>query len=194
MLKLPKSLPTGVNYRILKRGNTGHLRYYAYVDFGGHRKHVPSGGWETQREAKEARAAYYKKLIDGYIEPIKMTFQEFMETVYLPDYANTKLSYKTRRKKIGVLKNYLYPEIGHIRLKSLGDTDCSKLYDLQHTYITYGLRYGIPVPDVQDIARHKDYQTTVNVYGHEIKGHLSKSVVAMEKLFVENDVEKAQVK
>ncbi len=35
--------------------------------------------------------------------------------------------------------------------------------------------------------------TSLYVYGHEIKGHLSKSVVAMEKLLVENDIEKAEL-
>ncbi len=375
---MPK-LPTGIYKKKLKNGN----RYEARIDFKGKKYTVPGGLFKTLKEAKEARTTFYKELINGYIEPSKITLKEFIETVYFPDFGNIKLKYNTRIKKISKLKNYIYPTVGDIRLKRFSDNDISRfqrrllskttvkntrkimielrsylnyavkrhlisynpahdidlpevetderivldkeqvvtlmknasvrekaiiglslfrglrtgeifglkwndinfknkplvtayihrqytdgiivervkskksrkvvqlgpilteiiqdwralsifkneygwifegkgpgkplhpatwtnktfkklligndlpvirLHDCRHTYITHGLRAGLPVPDIQDMARHEDFQTTVNIYGHEIKGHLDNSVIALERLFVESDVENVEIK
>lgn len=39
-------------------------------------------------------------------------------------------------------------------------------HTLRHTYITYQIYDGANLVDVKDIARHKSFNTTVNLYGH----------------------------
>ena len=122
-------LPTGIYH---KTDRHGKRRYYGYIDYEGKRYYVPKenekrGGWSTAKKAASARAAYLIKLEKGYIEPSKMTFQEFVETLYIPDYCALRLKVTTREKKINRVRRYALPEIGHIRLKTLSDTDILKL-------------------------------------------------------------------
>jgi hypothetical protein len=94
-------LPTGIYEVKSKHG----IRYYAWVHFRGRRIHVPKGGWKTQREAKEARVAFYNKLLEGYIEPSKMKFRQFTESIYIPDYANNQLNPAPGEKRSATLTN-----------------------------------------------------------------------------------------
>jgi hypothetical protein len=88
------------------------------VDFQGKKKHVPGGGWKTVREAKEACIKFVQELIEGYIEPSKMTFEEHSEQ-YFNNYGKIKLKPHTLSSMISRMNRYIYPVIDHIHLKDL---------------------------------------------------------------------------
>jgi site-specific recombinase XerD len=45
-----------------------------------------------------------------------------------------------------------------------------RIYDLRHTFVSYPLAAGTPASDVQKIAGHASFSTTVDIYGHLMAG------------------------
>jgi len=51
-----------------------------------------------------------------------------------------------------------------------------RFHDLRHTFVSVLIGEGIPTADVQRLARHASYQTTIDIYNHLLPGELRKGL------------------
>jgi len=58
-----------------------------------------------------------------------------------------------------------------------------RLHDLRHTFVSYMLSQNVPVKDVQVIAGHADFSTTMDIYGHLMPGAQKEAAKKMDGLF-----------
>ena len=67
-------------------------------------------------------------------------------------------------------------------LLKAGLPETIRLHDLRHTFVSFMLQY-VPPKDVQVIAGHADFSTTMNIYGHLMPGAQQEAAKKMDKLF-----------
>lgn len=51
-----------------------------------------------------------------------------------------------------------------------------RFHDLKHTFVSILIGQGIPTADVQQLARHTSYQTTIDIYRHLLPNQLEKGL------------------
>lgn len=102
---------------VRKKGNRW---YYSFelpkVD--GKRKRIERYGGETQKEALEALNDAIYKFNNGFIEPKKLTYNEYMED-WLENYIKPNRKINTYQRYCQIYKNNIKPYIGHCLLKNL---------------------------------------------------------------------------
>jgi len=57
-------------------------------------------------------------------------------------------------------------------LERAGLPETTRIHDLRHTFVSFLLAQNQPPKDVQVIAGHADFSTTMNIYGHSMLGPL----------------------
>jgi len=58
-----------------------------------------------------------------------------------------------------------------------------RLHDLRHTFVSFMLAQNVPPKDVQVIAGHTSFSTTMDIYGHLMPGAQREAAKKMDKLF-----------
>ena len=58
-----------------------------------------------------------------------------------------------------------------------------RLHDLRHTFVSFMLSQNVPPKDVQVIAGHASFKTTMDIYGHLMPGAQREAADKMDKLF-----------
>ncbi len=57
-----------------------------------------------------------------------------------------------------------------------------RFHDLHHTFVSILIGEGIPTADVQKLARHASYQTTIDIYRHLLPDELEKGLNHLDLL------------
>jgi integrase len=57
-----------------------------------------------------------------------------------------------------------------------------RFHDLRHTFVSILIGEGVPTADVQKLARHASYQTTIDVYRHLLPDELEKGLNRLDLL------------
>jgi integrase len=70
-----------------------------------------------------------------------------------------------------------------------------RFHDLRHTFVSILIGEGIPTADVQKLARHASYQTTIDIYRHLLPEQLEKRVKQLDVMLqsIEETIEKRRV-
>jgi integrase len=68
-------------------------------------------------------------------------------------------------------------------LLKAGLPETIRLHDLRHTFVSFMLAQNVPPKDVQVIAGHADFSTTMDIYGHLMPGAHQEAAKKMDKLF-----------
>jgi integrase len=58
-----------------------------------------------------------------------------------------------------------------------------RIHDLRHTFVSFMLAENVPASDVQKIAGHASFSTTVDIYGHLMSGAHKEAAKKMDRLF-----------
>lgn len=114
--------------------------------------------------------------------------------VALPDFARNVLAVHLSKRK--VQSKYVFctskgtpfgPRnvLRHFKtvLAKAGLPDTIRIHDLRHTFVSYQLAAGTPASEVQKIAGHASFSTTVDIYGHLMAGAHRESAKKMDSLF-----------
>lgn len=80
------------------------------------------------REVELELAKFVAAVSENKVSRSNMTFRQFTDTVWLPDYAERKLKVKTLSRYKEMLDSRIYEAIGHIRLSKLSPTHLNKFY------------------------------------------------------------------
>lgn len=72
-------------------------------------------------------------------------------------------------------------------LKKAGLPPETRIHDLRHFFISWLLAQGQPPKDVQVIAGHADFSTTMDIYGHLMPGANEEAAKRMNSLFKRRD-------
>jgi site-specific recombinase XerD len=72
-----------------------------------------------------------------------------------------------------------------VTLARAGRPATIRTHDLSHRFVSYQLAAGTPASDVQKIAGHASFSTTVEIYGHLMAGAHRESGKKMDALFTE---------
>ena len=69
-----------------------------------------------------------------------------------------------------------------------------RFHDLRHTFVSILIGEGVPTADVQKLARHASYQTTIDIYRHLLPKQLEKRVKQLDVMLqsIEETIEKRQ--
>jgi len=67
-----------------------------------------------------------------------------------------------------------------------------RFHDLKHTFVSILIGLGMPTADVQKLARHASYQTTIDIYRHLLPNQLEKGLrdLDLALLSVDKSVER----
>ena len=67
-----------------------------------------------------------------------------------------------------------------------------RFHDLRHTFVSILIGEGVPTADVQKLARHVPYQTTMDIYRHLLPDQLEKGLTHLDALlqYIEESIEK----
>jgi len=68
-------------------------------------------------------------------------------------------------------------------LRKAGLPETTRIHDLRHTFVSFMLSQNVPPKDLQVIAGHADFSTTMNIYGHLMPGAYHEAAKKMDKLF-----------
>ncbi len=68
-------------------------------------------------------------------------------------------------------------------LKKAGLPENIRIHDLRHTFVSFMLSQNVPPKDVQAIAGHADFSTTMDIYGHLMPGAQKEAAKKMDKMF-----------
>jgi len=68
-------------------------------------------------------------------------------------------------------------------LREAGLPTTIRIHDLRHTFVSYMLSQNVPPKDVQMIAGHADFSTTMDIYGHLMPGAQEAAAKKMDELF-----------
>lgn len=102
---------------IKKRGSTWTIVFYVEVD--GKKKQKWIGGFKTKREAEAALAEYIQKATSGEITLAKdITFADFLQE-WVKNYCEANLAPRTLRRYSEIIRIYLIPRLGNIKLQDL---------------------------------------------------------------------------
>ncbi|QNU66945.1 site-specific integrase [Ruminiclostridium herbifermentans] len=80
------------------------------------------------REVELELAKFVAAVSENKVSRSNMTFRQFTETVWLPDYAERKLKTKTLVRYKEMLDSRIYDALGHIRISKLSPTHLNKFY------------------------------------------------------------------
>ncbi len=69
------------------------------------------------------------------------------------------------------------------KLKEAGLPEETRIHDLRHSFISWLLASGVPPKDVQVIAGHAQFQTTMDIYAHVMPGANREAASKVEKMF-----------
>jgi integrase len=72
-------------------------------------------------------------------------------------------------------------------LKKAGLPQSTRIHDLRHTFVSFLLAQNVPPKDVQVIAGHADFSTTMDVYGHLMPGAQHEAARKMDRMFPGSD-------
>lgn len=67
-----------------------------------------------------------------------------------------------------------------------------RFHDLRHTFASILLALGERMENVQNLMRHSNYSTTMNVYRHLLPNQLETALKSLDALYMEKNVEKAR--
>ena len=70
-------------------------------------------------------------------------------------------------------------------LELAGLPQTTRIHDLGHTFVSFLLSQNVPPKDVQVIAGHADYSTTMNIYGHLMPGAQREAAKKMDDFFTD---------
>jgi integrase len=73
-------------------------------------------------------------------------------------------------------------------LKKAGLPSTTRIHDCRHFFVSYLLSQNVPPKDVQVLAGHADFGTTMDIYGHLMPGAQKEAARKMEKLFDEENL------
>lgn len=93
-----------------------------------------------------------------------MTFRQFTETVWLPDYAERKLKTKTLARYKEMLNSRIYEAIGHIRIAKLTPTHLNKFYRQLEEPITKTVKSGETIQEslsARTVEHHHDLISSI---------------------------------
>ena len=62
-----------------------------------------------------------------------------------------------------------------------------RFHDLKHTFVSILISLGIPTADVQKLARHASYQTTIDIYRHLLPNQLEKGLYDLDLMLLSID-------
>ncbi len=68
-------------------------------------------------------------------------------------------------------------------LKKAGLPESIRIHDLRHTFVSFMLAQNVPPKDVQVVAGHADFSTTMDIYGHLMPNARQEAAKKMDKLF-----------
>lgn len=68
-------------------------------------------------------------------------------------------------------------------LNKAGLPETIRLHDLRHTFVSFMLAQNVPPKDVQVLAGHSDFRTTMAIYGHVMPGYREEAAKKINKLF-----------
>jgi integrase len=68
-------------------------------------------------------------------------------------------------------------------LRKAGLPQHFRIHDLRHTFVSLLLAQNVPPKDVQVIAGHADFSTTMNIYGHLMPGAHKEAARKLDRLF-----------
>ena len=68
-------------------------------------------------------------------------------------------------------------------LEKAGLPKTIRIHDLRHTFVSFMLSQNVPPKDVQEIAGHASFTTTMDIYGHLMPGAHQEAAKKMDKLF-----------
>jgi integrase len=115
-----------------KRCTCGAKWYYRYdiIDPAtGKRKQKEVGGFRTKGEAEEAAKRIQYELQTGiYVEPAKMTVEEFLID-YVKNTLKNEVAPNTYEQRLSYVENHIAPRIGKIKLTDLKPAHIQKLYN-----------------------------------------------------------------
>ena len=124
-----------------KRCTCGAKWYYRYDitdPVTGKRKQKEVGGFRTKAEAEEAaKRIQYELQTGSYVEPTKMTVEEFLLD-YVQNTLKNEVAPNTYEHRLSYVKNHIAPRIGKIKLTDLKPTHIQKLYNELHEQFTPG--------------------------------------------------------
>jgi integrase len=69
------------------------------------------------------------------------------------------------------------------KLKEAGLPESTRIHDLRHSFISWLLASGVPPKDVQVIAGHAQFATTMDIYAHIMPGANREAAKKIEGLF-----------
>ena len=123
-----------------KRGKNW-TAYWDTVDETSTRKQRTKGGFPTQKAAQRHLATVIVRVADGsYVEPSKLTLGEYLTTEWLPAVEST-LRPLSRQRYANVIRLYVVPRIGGVRLQSLSPAHLNALYaDLERDGLSVSTR------------------------------------------------------
>lgn len=79
-------------------------------------------------------------------------------------------------------------------LEKAGIPETVRIHDLRHTFVSYLLSQNVPPSDVQKMAGHSSFSTTVNIYGHMMSGSQKEAARKMNTMFTTGDLRERQNK
>ncbi|MTI49433.1 MAG: site-specific integrase [Firmicutes bacterium] len=164
---------------VRKRG----AKWYYYFDAGkvnGKRKKIERVGGRTKKEAQDALRKALNDFETGYTPPNKLTVYDYLND-WLENFIKENRKINTYNRYKGLLKNYIYPAIGNIKLKDLKPIQIDTMINevrqsnisnstLQHIYGTLnsGLNRAVKLRVLNDnpckyVDRPKREKFTANV-------------------------------
>lgn len=83
---------------------------------------------EIPKPIEIERNKFVAAVYENRVSKSTITFKQFTQNVWKPDYAVRKLKKKTLRRYEKMLEDRIFPAIGHIRINKLSATHLNKLY------------------------------------------------------------------
>lgn len=124
-----------------KRCTCGAKWYYRYDitdPATGKRKQKEVGGFRTKAEAEEAAKRIQYELQTGtYVEPAKMTVEEFLLD-YVKNTLKNEVAPNTYEQRLAYVENHIAPRIGKIKLTDLKPVHIQKFYNELREHFTPG--------------------------------------------------------
>ncbi|MCF6095418.1 site-specific integrase [Thermovorax subterraneus] len=106
---------------IRKRGSTWTIVFY--VDVNGEKKQKWIGGFKTKKEAEAALAEYIQR--NSFSKDI--TFGEFLDE-WVKQYCESRLAPRTLRRYTEIIRLYIKPKLGSIKMKDLSPFKLQQYY------------------------------------------------------------------
>lgn len=113
---------------VRKRGNSWSVVVDVGRDENGKRRQKWSSGYPRRKDAERALSEQLARLDSGtYIDPSKLTVGDYLTTEWLPAVSGTLRPLSATRYE-SVIRLYITPNVGHVRLQSLSPGHLNGLY------------------------------------------------------------------